>query len=461
MRPTVRIAFDLSLAGGGNFFTLDDPIKGELDGVGFTLAGEVAVDVSDDVRSVSVRRGRSRELSAFSAGQASVVLDNRTRLYDPTAGTATSPYGPSILPRKAIAIEVGGQALFTGLVEDWDLQYSLGGDSITTAKSTDGFTLLAGETLASGTATTELSGARVVSVLDEVSWPDGRRDISAGVGTLGADVVAENVTALSYLQTIELSEAGALFVSKVGALTFRDRIFSQNIPVLRFADDGSGVAFQDIELEYGTESLNTRLTVEYVGGTAVADDAPAQVNYGVIDLNLKTVLADAGEADDVAVFFLDRYASPTLRINGLAVNMDGLTAEQQQQVITAELSDPVRIVFTPNGIPPAISQAVSIDRIEHDITPSSHIVRFNFSETFTLNFDGIITGVSTSSGSVLGARGMFGEVIGVGVSSGSVLGARGMSGSATGSTTSSGSVIGIKTIPFTLDTSELDEGRLA
>ena len=115
--------------------------------------------------------------------------------------------------------------------------------------------------------------------------------------------------------------------------------------------------------------------------------------------------------------------------------------QEQQQVITAELSDPVRIVFTPNGIPPAISQAVSIDRIEHDITPSSHIVRFNFSETFTLNFDGIITGVSTSSGSVLGARGM--------------------SGSATGSTTSSGSVIGIKTIPFTLDTSELDEGRLA
>ena len=118
MTPTVLIAFDLSLAGAGNFFTLDDAVKGELDNATFTLAGDVYEDVSDDVRSVSVRRGRSRELTAFTAGQASVVLDNRARLYDPTAGTAVSPYGPSILPRKAIFIKVGGQALFTGVVED-------------------------------------------------------------------------------------------------------------------------------------------------------------------------------------------------------------------------------------------------------------------------------------------------------------------------------------------------------
>jgi hypothetical protein len=439
MRPTVRIAFDLSLAGAGDFFTLDDPTKGELDGVGFTLAGDVSVDVSDDVRSVSVRRGRARELTAFSAGQASIVLDNRTRLYDPTAGTAVTPYGPSILPRKAIAVEVGGQALFNGTVEDWDLQYSLGGDSVTTAKASDGFTLLAGETLAGGTATPQLSGARVETVLDEVAWPEARRDISTGVGSLGDDVISDNVTALAYLQTLELSEAGALFVSKDGALTFRDRIFSRNIPTLRFADDGTGVAFEDIELEYGTESLNTRVSVEYVGGTAVADDATAQLNYGVIDLNLKTVLADSTEADDLATFFLERYATPTLRITGLQVNMDGLSPEQQQQVLGAELGDPVRVVFTPNGIPPAISQAVSIDRIEHDISPANHIVRFNFSETFTLALEGSVTGSSTSSGTVVGERGMFGSV--------------------TGSSSSSGSVTGVKSF-FTLDTDELDDGRL-
>ena len=391
MRPTVRIAFDLSLAGAGNFFTLDDPIKGELDGVGFTLAGEVAVDVSEDVRSVSVRRGRSRELSAFSAGQASVVLDNRTRLYDPTAGTATSPYGPSILPRKAIAIEVGGQALFTGIVEDWDLQFSLDGDAITTAKSTDGFTLLSSETITPGTATPQGSGARVDSILDDANWPIAKRRIDTGVASLGADVVAENVTALSYLQTVDISEGGALFVAKDGSIEFIERTASQGATVMSFTDDGAGVPFSDISLEFGTESLFTQVSVEYVGGTAIATAGTAVTNnYGLIELNVKTLLADSDEADDIAGFYLFRYSEPQVRIDQLEVRMNGLTQAQQLQVLNLELGDPVDIVFTPQGIGDAIERVVVVDQIEHNITPADHSVRFNFSQTltgFTLDLD--------------------------------------------------------------------------
>jgi hypothetical protein len=391
MRPTVRIAFDLSLAGAGNFFTLDDPTRGELDGVGFTLAGDVYEDVSDDVRSVSVRRGRSRELTAFTAGQASVVLDNRARLYDPTAGTAVTPYGPSILPRKAIAIEVGGQALFTGIVEDWDLQFSLDGDAITTAKSTDGFTLLAGETITAGTATPQGSGARVAAVLDDVDWPAAKRRIDTGVASLGADVVGDNVTALSYLQTIDVSEGGALFIAKDGSIEFLERTSSQGATVMSFTDDGTGVPFSDISLEFGTESLYTQVSVEYVGGTAVATAGTAVINnYGLTELNVKTLLADSDEADAIADFYLFRYSEPQVRIDQLEVRMNGLTQSQQLQVLDLELGDPVGIVFTPQGIGDPIERTVVVDQIEHNITPADHVVRLNFSQTltgFTLDFD--------------------------------------------------------------------------
>jgi hypothetical protein len=384
MRPTVRIAFDLSLAGAGNFFTLDDPTRGELDGVGFTLAGDVYEDVSDDVRSVSVRRGRSRELTAFTAGQASVVLDNRARLYDPTAGTAVTPYGPSILPRKAIAIEVGGQALFTGIVEDWDLQFSLDGDAITTAKSTDGFTLLAGETITAGTATPQGSGARVAAVLDDVDWPTAKRRIDTGVASLGADVVGDNVTALSYLQTIDVSEGGALFIAKDGSLEFLERVASQAAPVVTFTDDGTGVPFSDISLEFGTESLFTQVTVEYVGGTAVATAGSTVLgNYGLTELNVKTLLADSDEADAIADFYLFRYSEPQVRVDQLEVRMNGLTQSQQLQVLDLELGDPVDIVFTPQGIGDPIERTVVVDQIEHNITPADHVVRLNFSQTLT------------------------------------------------------------------------------
>jgi len=384
MIPTVFIAFDLSLAGAGDFFTLDDPVKGELDNATFTLAGDVYEDVSGDVRSVSVRRGRSRELAAFTAGQASVVLDNRARLYDPTAGTATSPYGPSILPRKAILVEVGGQTLFTGVVEDWDLQFSLDGDAITTAKSTDGFTLLAGEIVTSGTATPEGSGARVDSVLDDVGWPVAKRRIDTGVASLGADVVADNTTALSYLQTVDVSDGGALFVAKDGSIEFLERTAAQATQVMSFADDGTGVPFSDISLEFGTESLFTQVSVEYVGGTAVATAAADTINnYGLIELNVKTLLANAEEAEDVADFYLFRFSAPQVRIDQLEVRMNGLSAAQQLQVLALELGDPVGVVFTPQGIGDPIERTVVVDQIEHNITPADHLVRFNFSQTLT------------------------------------------------------------------------------
>jgi hypothetical protein len=391
MQPTVRIAFDLSLAGAGNFFTLDDPTKGELDNATFLLAGDVYEDVSDDVRSVSVRRGRSRELTAFTAGQASVVLDNRDRLYDPTAGTAVSPYAPSILPRKALSIEVGGQALFTGIVEDWDLQFSLDKDAVTIAKGTDGFTLLAGETITAGTATAQGSGARVSDILDDVDWPIAKRRIDTGVASLGADVIAENTTALSYLQTIDVSEGGALFIAKDGSIEFLERTASQATPVMSFADDGTGVPFSDISLEFGTESLFTQVSVEYIGGTAVATAGSAVIgNYGLTQLTVKTLLADSDEADDIAEFYLFRFSEPQVRIDQLEVRMNGLTQAQQLQVLDLELGDPVDIVFTPQGIGDPIERVVVVDQIEHNITPADHNVRINFSQTltgFTLDLD--------------------------------------------------------------------------
>jgi len=401
MKPTVKIAFDLNLAGAGDFLTLDDPVKGVLSGGTvtsvFPLAGDVLTDVSDDVRSVSVRRGRPKELQQFTAGQAIVTLDNRARLYDPTAGTAISPYGPSILPRKAITVDLNGQLLFSGQVEDWDLQYSLNGDATTTAKGSDGLTLLSGQTVAAGTATPEKSGARVQSVLDEVSWPAGRRSIDTGLADLGADAISENVNALAYLQSIEASEAGFLFIGKDGALTFRERTSSQLSPVLSFSDDGVGLPFSDIELEFGTEFLFTRVSVEYIAGTAASgtaigspintligtvtvDNVEQQSNYGVTELTIKTLLDGSAQAEDVADFYLFRYAVPTLRIVSLVVDVEVLSSSEATGLFDLELGDGAEVTYTPNKIGDPIVKTVVVDAIEHDISPAKHTVRLMFSD---------------------------------------------------------------------------------
>jgi hypothetical protein len=158
-----------------------------------------------------------------------------------------------------------------------------------------------------------------------------------------------------------------------------------------FRDDGTGVPFSDISLEFGTESLFTQVSVQYVGGTAVATAGSSAVNnYGLTVLDIKTLLADADEAQDIADFYLFRFSEPQVRINSLEVRINSLTQGQQAQVLGLELATPVGIVFTPQGIGDPIERVVVVDQIEHNITPADHNVRINFSQTltgFTLDLD--------------------------------------------------------------------------
>jgi hypothetical protein len=160
----------------------------------FGLAGDVLEDVTADVRSVSVRRGRSRALERFDAGAAVVDLRNDERKFDPAAGTAVTPFGASMRPRKEVVIETEGVPVFRGVVEDWDLEYSLDGDHIASVKVTDEFAILAQQELPPFTLTEQLSGARIEEVLDRPSvlWPESRRDISTGKATLGTAPIQDD-----------------------------------------------------------------------------------------------------------------------------------------------------------------------------------------------------------------------------------------------------------------------------
>ena len=382
MRPTVTIAFDLSLAGSGDFFTLDDPVKGELDGTTFKLAGDILTDVSDDVRSVTVRRGRANETSKIDAGTANVVLDNTARLYDPTAAASVSLYGPSILPRKAINIDIDGEYLFRGQVEDWDLQYSRDNDSVTIAECSDGFTLLGQQVFgASMAGATGLTGSVIYDTASVAGWPLGRITVDTGNASIGAHTIDADTNVLSYLQELAASEPGLLFIDKQGSIRFRDRQASQAPTGTIFADDNTGIRFREIRIDYGTELLYTRVEVTYTGGLVTAENATNITNYGTTTLKWDTLIGTSGEAQDLADFLSQRYGQPVLRIIGLSVEMNAITPAQQAEILALELGDGVEIKFTPNGIGDPIERTVVIDNIEHNITPERHDVRFNFSQT--------------------------------------------------------------------------------
>lgn len=387
-RPDTRvfIAFDLAAGGSGDFFTLSDPVKGVLDNTDYKLAGDILEDVTEDVRAISVRRGRSRQLEQFQAGAASVELRNDQRKYDPAAGTAITPYGASMRPRKQVVIEANGQRVFTGLVDDWDLLYSLDNDHVASVDAVDGFVQLAGQSLDEHTFSEETTGARVASVLarPEVSWTAGT-NFDAGNATVQGDTVASQgpVNVLSYLQRVELAEPGALFVDAEGVLTFRSREDLQNATSVVFADSAAGIRFSGIEIAYGAEELKNRAFIAREGaGTVTATNQDSIDIYGPIDYSITdSLLSSDGQAQELADWLVNTYAEPQLRIDKLEIDLTKIPLADVNTVLGLELGDVIQVLYTPSGIGDQIDRFAAIDGISHSVDADKHIVVLDVSQT--------------------------------------------------------------------------------
>jgi hypothetical protein len=361
--------------GSFNGFTLDDPVLGLLDS-GILDGGISYVDVTDSLISVSTNRGRSRDLERTNAGGVSVSLRNEDRAFDPLNSGAE--YGSYVVPRKPVRVLADGTAVFTGLADDWNFTYSMDGISVASLDGSDAFSLFAREENAGGSAVQEGSGARVERVLDQLSiaWPALDRDIDTGNTTLLAGDVDGN--ALSYLQTVEESEAGLIFMSKDGKVVFRERLIQPVSSAVIFGDD-IGIPYDGIEIVYGTEQLANDVTVTSAAGTATAVDASSQVTYGVTAVSKDTLLI-LGDLQGLADYIVARYAVPEYRIERIRVNMRALSSEQQTSVLGLELGDQADVRFTPNRVGTSISIRNRIIGVSHDVSVDSHYVSFSFEE---------------------------------------------------------------------------------
>jgi hypothetical protein len=196
---------------------------------GFAEAGQPVPfnDISDDVISVSVNRGKDPQQDTFNAASCSITLNNETRKYDPDY--APSPYQGQIVPTGELKVYSEGQIVFTGYITDWNFSYSPNGESIAEIVASDAFWNLNNQTLTEYAPAEQSSSNRILSVLARTEvggtaiWPVSQRVISAGIATVGGYEVADGTNALSYLQEVEKAEPGRLFIDKQGRIVFRSR----------------------------------------------------------------------------------------------------------------------------------------------------------------------------------------------------------------------------------------------
>ena len=389
-----------------------------------------AVDVTDYVRSVTIRRGRSRELDRFSTGTASVVFNNEDRRFDPLY--SAGPYFGQIRPRLRVSVVRDEISLFDGLIEDWNLDYDLSGKSDASISCVDGLALLAQTALNEFTNAQQTPSERITSVITrpEVSY-SGATDFDPGFNVMQADLVAANTDTLGYLDKVVATDLGRLFVDGAGVLRYRDRTSGiSSSPQVVFASESDPyvqqlstlsdstlwfdaaeplplrvdadakaqvilqdavlffdatspdyvapvVPFSDVAVELGSEFLFNRIQITRAGGVVqIAVDDASVTTYGV-----RTYSADGllflgdSETLEFADFLSTLYSQPDVRVAGHTVLLHGLDTTTRRYMQRLEIGDVVRTVWTPNNVGQAFDSLSLVEGIEHAIDVDTHTLK--------------------------------------------------------------------------------------
>jgi hypothetical protein len=381
--PTYQVLVGFQTTTGfGQPFQLNDAVYGLLD-TG-TLGGLAYADLTSLVLSVNIKRGRNRQLDQFNAGTAQVVFNNNSRILDPL--NTASIYYPFVLPRSPIIIYANGTPIYTGFVEDWDLDYQNANQGRMYARCVDTFGTLANQQLNAFTPSAETSGVRVSTVLDrpEIAY-QGARSIGTGSSTLGAYAVSQDTNVLNYLQQVNTSEQGYLYTAADGTLTFKGRSSVLNpVSGASFTTNGTGIPYMSLVNQYGSELLYNYIVTQSPAGAAQTNSDSTSISlYQAQNYNLLNLLnSTTTEVNGLGAYLLGKYRNPVVRFTGVSCELAALTSAQWSTIFSIDLTSIVTVQKDYNtGTPLTESQTLITSGIEHRIVPGSHIVSYTFEST--------------------------------------------------------------------------------
>ena len=369
---SVKVQLGFTSAGASApFFTFDSEALGTLDAAASQLGGgQVLVDVSAYVRDFNTTRGKTRELDRFQAGQATDIIQ------------------------------------YEGTIDDWNIGYEQGGNSVAVAIAFDGIANLANiklqdftpsgsvldykffilndatrgkldeaNNLLAGTDGLVTTGRAINSALDHIEWPKSKRDLDTGEAVVESSAIANDTVVLDYLQKVATSEPSGVFISKTGDVKFieRNSAFLGTKPL--FSDDGTGIPYSIVSVIFGTELLYNEVIVTNSSTQASLNSETSISLYGKRDLLRETFLNSFAQLAQLAGFLIAKFSQPEFRFEVIEVNLDNLDATQRAAMLNLELGDIVQVKFTPSDIPPAIERYGEVISTKSRFTPTSEIMQ--------------------------------------------------------------------------------------
>ena len=360
------------------------------------LLGYVPTDVTEYVRSVNMKTGRSTIQDKFTAGQLTVVFDNRTRVFDPYY--LSSPIYGAVKPRRRIfftiitnpEIEYPKQ-VFAGTIDTWSFDYDVSTESTATASASDGFAILANQNLSLTNPASETTYARLYRALtsSSVNWPI--ENLSGGNDAFTMGTASYSGNALNYVQQLADSERGYVFLDGNGILYFEGWNYFVSPTTLVYFSDSSGTAipFTNIETNYDTDQFYNYVSVTGYPGTVVAQNTTSQNDYGISAGEFPVLTSGTGQMAYVATHINQKFSDPRFRISNITISLDDpfmLTAPTYQGYTTnidlLLVQTPgcyVQVSWTPNNVGTPVTQSAFIIGINISATPGSCEVSLSLS----------------------------------------------------------------------------------
>jgi len=370
-------------------------------------------DVTSDVRGISIQTGRARVLDAVQSGTCRIQLDNTSGKYTPLGdGTygASQFVGVEVRVLVTLNSATNATSLFRGFVEDADATFPDAKQSVVTLICSDGLAVLGRTEVTDVTFGAQVGSVRFSAVLDnaavaypaEPGTPSSADPRNRSIDTSSISMAAATVTQLStstYLARLAQSEDGAIFVrhgmpagasvgvgDKGGVLHYKKRNADSYATGLTFGPSSTGAStppMTALETIFGAELLYTKGVYQRAGGAdQIVTDTLQTPTYGIRTLVRRNLL-NANDSDVLQACenFVYRYSTPALRVSSISIKPRALTEAQAEKVAKLGVWDGILATFTPAGAGAALTRALRVEGVRHDITPGDWTMRLNTSGT--------------------------------------------------------------------------------
>ena len=347
-----------------------------------TLSGPtLVVDVSDLLDSITTTRGRNAQADQFQTGTMSMRLIDQNGDFNPQ--NVNSPYYGLLSPMRKVTIGANYNGvdypIFAGFITSYTTTTPKNATDVnyTVITAVDGFRLAQNAQISTvaGATAGNLSGTRINQILDAIAWPATQRDIDAGLTTMQADPGTAR-TSLAAMQTVEISEYGALYCGKNGDFVFQDRSVTAGSPggtPVVFNDNGTDISYFNAVWRFDDTLVYNQANITRTGGTTQTSTNQASVDkYFLHSYNQQNLLM---QTDAVALDYANSYVASRAETSSRcdAINLD-LYTDNYTAGTTAALDldffDPVTITTNqPGGS--TLTKTLQVFGISHSITPNS------------------------------------------------------------------------------------------